>query len=130
VSNIRLAHGASTFLSQTAGTSTQVARLDGVPAGSWLMTWTATLDWGAAQVVGVGCHLAVGGQDVAEADATVGTSGGGNEATVLGSFGSTVQPQPFSVQLLCNPAVNTLSAMHMDSQRIVAIRADSLDVTG
>jgi hypothetical protein len=129
-SNIRITNGAPVSLSQSGGTATQVARLDNLPAGSWLFAWSATLDYGVTQAIDVVCYLQTGQQTSADADTAVGAGAGAAYAQVLGSFGATGQNQPFSVQLLCSPATSTSSAVHVDSQRVVAIRADTLDVTG
>lgn len=130
LSNIRLANGAPIFLSQSSAIETQVTRLDNLPAGSWLLAWSATLDYVGGDAIGVVCDLQVGQQRLAVADATMGFGPGGVYASELGSFGATTQSQGFSAQLLCRPSANSASAVHVDSQRIVAIRADTLDVTG
>lgn len=130
LSNIRLANGAPVSLSPTASVNTQVARLDHVPAGSWLVTWSATFDYPSAQLIGVFCNLQAGQLSLPGADASVGTVAGAQYADVLGSFAATTQAQTFDVQLVCRPGANTASAIHVDDQRIVAIRADSIDVTG
>lgn len=130
VSNIRITNGPSVLLSPTASVSTQVARLDNVPAGSWLLEWVATMDYAGPETIDAACRLVTGSQSIADADASMGTGPGAHNADVLGSVGATTQTQVFSVQLMCNVGPNSMSAIHVDSQRIVAIRADTIDSTG
>jgi hypothetical protein len=130
LSNIRVTNGSPVNLSQNGGTATQVARIDNLPAGSWLLAWSATLDYGAGQNIDTACHLQAGQATMADADVATGNAVGAQYADEMTSFGATTQPQTFSVQLLCNPGPSTTSPIHVDSQRIVAIRADTLDVTG
>lgn len=127
---IRLANGTPLRLPLTPNDEAETARLDNLPPGGWLLMWSTTADWGGARV-SVWCKLRIGTTDVAAADATLGTSNGAAAAAVITSSASTTQASSFSVALRCwqdgslgSPGVG------IDSQHIVAIRADGLVTSG
>jgi len=131
-SMVRLANGPGLYLPAAANAKYDVARLDNLPPGNWLLSWSATADWAGGGNT-VWCDLQVAGTDMAAADATVGASAGAASSAAIASSGSTVQAAPFSVVLRCwqtSSLAAGAATPHIDSQHIVAIRADSLEVTG
>jgi hypothetical protein len=129
-SDIRLNHGAPLRLPQGARVTVQAARIDNLPAGKWFLQWTATADYGAGEAVDVSCALKTGSETGAVADNRLGITTGASYTHVFGSFTGVEQPQPFSAQLLCHTGQNTSGTVGMDDQKIVAIRADQLEITG
>ncbi len=130
VTTVRLANGTPLRLPLTPNTDVEAARLDNLPAGSWLLMWTATADNGGA-AVGTWCKLRIDATEFALADAQVGATAEGANAAVITASGSTSQATPFSVALRCyQTGTLTGNGVGIDSQHIVAIRADSLEVSG
>jgi hypothetical protein len=130
VTMVRLVNGAPLRLPLTAGTEAEVARLDNLPAGNWLLMWTATADNGGASV-GTWCKLRIGTTDFAAADAQLGTAPDAASAAVITASGSTSQSAPFSVAMRCYQTGGLgAPGVGIDSQHLIAIRADSLEVSG
>lgn len=127
---VRLANGAPIRLPLTPNDEVETARLDNLPAGSWLLMWSATAD-NAGAGVGTWCKLRIGGTDLALADAQLGTTPGASGAAVITASAGTVQAAPFSVALRCWQT-GSLGApgVGMDGQHLIAIRADALEVSG
>jgi hypothetical protein len=130
VTNIRVANGAGVSLPQQANAAVEVARLDNVPAGQWLVLWTATMDYSVAQAINVACNVQVPGQPTfAAADNAVGSAAGAAYTQGLSSMGTVNQSQPFTLSLKCANANAPSNPVNVDQQHMVAIRADSMTVT-
>ena len=127
---IRIANGVPIRLPLTANAEVEAARLDNLPAGNWLLMWTATADNAGANA-GTWCKLRIGTTDMALADAQLGSGSGAAFAAVITASAATSQDAPFSVSLRCyqtgNPGGNSVG---IDSQHLIAIRADALEVSG
>lgn len=125
-SSVYLANGAGLRLSTAANVETDAARLDNLPAGNWLLIWSATVDW-TGSPTGAWCKLRVGAAEVAGADTAVGSA---NNAAVITASAATSQEAPFSVILRCFQTSNVSApSVGVDSQHIIAIKADALTVS-
>lgn len=127
LASVRHATAPGVRLPLVANAQVEVARIDALPAGNWLLSWSATVDYGGP-ATSAWCLLRIGTTDVAAADASVGGVAGATTAAVITASTVVSQAVPFSVALRCFQ-VNALPAgagVGLDSQHIVAIRADSI----
>jgi len=126
---VRFATGANTAIPRQANLAVEVARLDGVPAGRWLLLWTAGAQFVIdGQSTTAACSLQTGTRSFAASDATIGGGANATLSSALTSTGTIDSAAPFSVSLRCSqnheipPGVDAL----VHDQHIVAIRADEL----
>lgn len=126
---VRFASSPNVAIPRQANLAAEVARLDNVPAGKWLLLWTGAVQLvSGSQATTAACSLQIGNRSFAATDATIGGTPGAALSATLAGTGTTDSPAPFSVTLRCAqnheipPGVDPL----VHDQHIVAIRADEL----
>jgi hypothetical protein len=134
VAVVRVARGPAREMPKQANVPVDVARLDNVPAGNWLLTFTATLaDLDGAVVTSAQCDFVIAGVQVQGGSVGVGGAPSATHVIVAAGTATTSQAAPFDVVLRCRQNHDLTAStftLVVDVPRLVAIRADSLETTG
>jgi hypothetical protein len=131
---VRVGTGAAREMPRQPESVIDVARLDNLSPGNWLLTFTATLvllDGGF--LTSAQCSFIIAGKAVPGGTGGVGGQGSATHALVLAGTATTTQATPFEVVLRCSQNHDLTASsqpLTIDAPRIVAIRADSLETTG
>ena len=122
-------NGTRTILPEQANVGVTVARLASLPAGSYLLSFTAKAgDFTNAEEI-VTCRIRVSGTSVGETSVVIGNGPGSTRVSVLASLAAVTRGEVFEARLDCEVDQPRAVPPDIQNARLSAIKVDSLRVT-
>jgi hypothetical protein len=126
-SSVRIApEGATVNLSGAGGVQTQVRRLDNLPAGSWLLRFSANQRLIGPIGLHAFCMLKVNGDVKATAAATVGESANVTQELGVSAETALAMPSAFTVTVDCFQSVDSSPPVQIIRPQIVATQVSEV----
>lgn len=107
-------------LSGQGGQETQVRRIDGLPAGAWLLRFEANPKLVSATALHAICTIKVNGDGKATAAAVVGENANATQEVGIAIETAVEQASPFNVTVDCNQSINSSPAVSIFRPQIIA----------
>jgi len=106
-----------------------VARIETLPAGSYILSSQAQIgDFNNNQQL-VTCEIRTNGENVALAHAVIGSGVGSTRVGVVSSIAAVTRNAPFSATLECRSDISSATPPGVENQHLSAIRVETLAAT-